>query len=52
VIELNRKLGYRTVRSGPLWDEVPRASLVKWLKSAVLNIKEIKAARELGEDLN
>jgi len=32
VIELNRKLGYRTVRSGPLWDEVPRASLVKWLK--------------------
>ena len=33
VIELNRKLGYQPVRCGPLWDEVPRTSLVKWLKS-------------------
>jgi ribosomal protein S18 acetylase RimI-like enzyme len=32
VIELNRKLGYQFVRCGPLWDEVPRTSLVKWLK--------------------
>ena len=31
VIELNRKLGYRPVRTGPLWDDVPRTSLVKWL---------------------
>ena len=32
VIELNRKLGYRIVRSGPLWDDILRTSLVKWLK--------------------
>jgi ribosomal protein S18 acetylase RimI-like enzyme len=32
VIELNRKLGYRIVRCGPLWDDVLRTSLVKWLK--------------------
>jgi ribosomal protein S18 acetylase RimI-like enzyme len=31
VIELNRKLGYQVVRCGPLWDETPRTSLVKWL---------------------
>jgi ribosomal protein S18 acetylase RimI-like enzyme len=32
VIELNRKLGYQIVRCGPLWDDVPRTSLVKWLE--------------------
>jgi ribosomal protein S18 acetylase RimI-like enzyme len=32
VIDLNLKLGYQIVRTGPLWDEVPRTSLVKWLK--------------------
>jgi ribosomal protein S18 acetylase RimI-like enzyme len=32
VIELNRKLGYQIVRCGPLWDDIPRTSLVKWLK--------------------
>ena len=31
VIELNRKLGYQFVRCGPIWDDVPRTSLVKWL---------------------
>ena len=31
VIELNRKLGYQVIRCGPLWDDVPRTSLVKWL---------------------
>ncbi len=31
VIEMNRKLGYREVRRGPLWDDVIRVSLVKWL---------------------
>jgi ribosomal protein S18 acetylase RimI-like enzyme len=36
VIELNRKLGYQVVRSGPIWDEVPRTSLVKWLTPPVL----------------
>lgn len=34
VIELNQKLGYRIVRTGPIWDEVPRTSLVKWLMKA------------------
>ena len=29
VIELNRKLGYREIRRGSIWDEVVRASLVK-----------------------
>ena len=29
VIELNRKLGYREIRRGPIWDEVVRVSLVK-----------------------
>ncbi len=32
VIELNRKLGYQIVRTGPVWDDVLRTSLVKWLK--------------------
>ena len=31
VVELNRKLGYQEIRCGPLWDDVPRVSLVKWL---------------------
>jgi ribosomal protein S18 acetylase RimI-like enzyme len=31
VIELNLKLGYREIRRGPLWDDVLRVSLVKWL---------------------
>jgi ribosomal protein S18 acetylase RimI-like enzyme len=31
VIELNRKLGYREIRRGPIWDEVVRVSLVKQL---------------------
>lgn len=31
VIEMNRKLGYTPVRCGPLWDKVPRVSLVKRL---------------------
>ena len=29
VIELNRKLGYREVRRGPIWDDVIRVSLIK-----------------------
>ncbi|MFK7691213.1 hypothetical protein [Paenibacillus sp. HJGM_3] len=29
VIELNEKLGYRTVRRGPIWDDVIRVSLIK-----------------------
>ena len=32
VIELNRKLGYQIVRCGPIWDDILRTSLVKWLK--------------------
>jgi ribosomal protein S18 acetylase RimI-like enzyme len=32
VIELNRKLGYQVVRCGPIWDAVPRVSLVKSLR--------------------
>ena len=31
VIELNLKLGYQIVRVGPIWDEIERTSLVKWL---------------------
>ena len=31
VVEMNLKLGYRVVRTGPIWDEVERVSLVKWL---------------------
>ena len=31
VIEMNRKLGYREVRRGPIWDEVVRVSLIKRL---------------------
>jgi ribosomal protein S18 acetylase RimI-like enzyme len=31
VIQLNLKLGYREIRRGPLWDDVVRVSLVKWL---------------------
>jgi ribosomal protein S18 acetylase RimI-like enzyme len=29
VLELNRKLGYKVVRSGPIWDDVIRVSLMK-----------------------
>jgi ribosomal protein S18 acetylase RimI-like enzyme len=29
VLALNKKLGYREVRRGPIWDEVVRVSLVK-----------------------
>ena len=29
VLELNRKLGYREIRRGPIWDKVIRVSLVK-----------------------
>jgi hypothetical protein len=29
VLALNRKMGYREVRRGPIWDEVVRVSLVK-----------------------
>ncbi len=32
VIDLNRKLGYQVVRCGPLWDDILRTSLVKWLE--------------------
>jgi len=31
VIELNLKLGYYEIRRGPIWDEVMRVSLVKYL---------------------
>ena len=31
VIELNHKLGYREIRRGPIWDEIVRVSLVKYL---------------------
>ncbi|HET6511215.1 MAG TPA: GNAT family N-acetyltransferase [Candidatus Kapabacteria bacterium] len=31
VITLNEKLGYREVRRGPIWDEIERVSLVKYL---------------------
>jgi ribosomal protein S18 acetylase RimI-like enzyme len=33
VLELNRKLGYREIRRGPLWDDVIRVSLVKELRA-------------------
>ena len=29
VIEMNRELGYREVRRGPIWDEIIRVSLIK-----------------------
>jgi ribosomal protein S18 acetylase RimI-like enzyme len=29
VLELNHKLGYQTVRSGPIWDDAIRISLIK-----------------------
>jgi ribosomal protein S18 acetylase RimI-like enzyme len=29
VVEMNLRLGYQQVRCGPIWDEVPRISLVK-----------------------
>ena len=29
VIELKRRLGYREIRRGPIWDEIVRVSLVK-----------------------
>ncbi|WP_171651469.1 GNAT family N-acetyltransferase [Paenibacillus foliorum] len=31
VIELNKKLGYKEVRRGPIWDEIVRISLIKHL---------------------
>lgn len=31
VLDMNRRLGYREVRRGPIWDEVIRVSLVKEL---------------------
>jgi ribosomal protein S18 acetylase RimI-like enzyme len=31
VLELNRRLGYKEVRRGPIWDDTPRVSLVKYL---------------------
>lgn len=33
MLELNRKLGYKPVRTGPIWDEILRVSLVKRLGS-------------------
>ncbi len=33
VIALNLKLGYFEVRRGPIWDEIPRVSLIKYLES-------------------
>ncbi|TCZ79326.1 GNAT family N-acetyltransferase [Paenibacillus albiflavus] len=32
VIELNEKLGYRIVRSGPIWDEIVRVILIKQIQ--------------------
>ncbi len=31
VVEMNLKLGYQEIRRGPIWDEIERVSLVKWL---------------------
>ncbi|TNJ68099.1 GNAT family N-acetyltransferase [Paenibacillus hemerocallicola] len=31
VVELNKKLGYKEIRRGPIWDEVIRISLIKHL---------------------
>ena len=31
VIDLNKKLGYREVRKGPIWDDIVRVSLIKHL---------------------
>ncbi len=31
VVALNERLGYRRLRTGPLWDDVPRTSLAKFL---------------------
>ena len=31
VLDLNLKLGYEVIRTGPLWDNVPRVSLIKKL---------------------
>ncbi len=33
VLELNRRLGYEVVRSGPIWDDVIRVSLVKYIST-------------------
>jgi hypothetical protein len=33
-LALNEKLGYRAARIGPVWDSVPRVSLVKTLRPA------------------
>ncbi|WP_127530499.1 GNAT family N-acetyltransferase [Paenibacillus kobensis] len=35
VIELNRKMGYQTVRRGPIWDEVIRISLIKKINTSI-----------------
>ncbi len=32
VLELNRKIGYREIRRGPIWDEIIRVSLIKTLE--------------------
>ncbi|WP_310829137.1 GNAT family N-acetyltransferase [Paenibacillus pedocola] len=32
VIDLNLKLGYKEVRRGPIWDEITRVSLIKYIK--------------------
>jgi len=31
VIELNKKLGYKILRTGPIWDQVIRVSLIKYI---------------------
>jgi ribosomal protein S18 acetylase RimI-like enzyme len=31
VIELNKKLGYKEVRRGPIWDDIVRVSLIKYI---------------------
>ncbi len=37
VIALNLKLGYFEVRRGPMWDEIPRVSLIKHLERGTSN---------------
>lgn len=32
IIALNERLGYRVIRTGPIWDDVIRVSLVKYLE--------------------
>lgn len=33
ILNLNKKLGYHNVRTGPIWDHIPRVSLMKSLES-------------------